>query len=246
MKIKCLSCSAEIDESAKVCPGCGYQRELAPPTLDLSGVTRPKSVIGLIVCFLVDRTGSSDEFANGIKTMIRKTLETIEPRIETLRVSVVTYGDEDEGQHPEFLCQQVTSDESLEQVGGIVFSGGGLPRESHESAVEFAAENVPWAESRKEARNALVVFSTAETKPTKSGRSAKEIGEILGAKNVQFFCVVEPYPFHYDMCDGCNGLVFSISNDPDPSDIEKIGGQLAATLTASATSGTAAPATVTV
>ncbi len=232
MKTTCPSCQAENSETNAVCEHCGYQFDLGgKASVNLAGVSRPKMMIKIILCFLIDRTGSSDQFKAGIRRMCKMTLDALASRAQSVEIAIVTYGDKDEGQHPEIVKEGLSPADAESAIGDIIFGGGGPPKENHLCGYEYAAQKVKWAASKAEGRNALVAFSTADTKPAVSGQTSKAIGENIVAKNIALFSVAEPYPFLCKLSDAANGFLFTISNDPSDEDIQTIAGKLAASVT---------------
>ncbi len=125
-KIICPSCFAEADSDKGWCDGCGLQfTGASTPTIPTTPVRRPKSQAELGLAFLIDRTGSSKQFATGIQLFLKLILEAIVSKVRSTKVSVLTYGDLDEGQDMVLLMDRGSPDQALNDAKGIAFSRGG-------------------------------------------------------------------------------------------------------------------------
>ncbi len=235
MNTNCPTCGQEVPETENLCSSCGFQ--FATSTSSNIGtspkVQRPKSHVKLVLAFLVDRTGSSKQFSSGILSMMKGIVQELKAKINTIQTSIITYGDEDEGQMPILLTDNATVDQALQDAEMIDFNGGGDPSESHLCGLEYALKTINWEPKSRMTCNVVVWFSTADTKPTSSGRSPQDLGQEIDDKKILHYSICEPQPFHYDITSEGGGLIFPISNTPDSADISKITDQVAKSISSS-------------
>jgi hypothetical protein len=192
----------------------------------------------------VDRTGSSQRFAQGmIKTLPIITTQ-IEGKARKLSVWLQSHGDEDYGQDPVLLTNGGTAEQASKDLAKVVFEGGGDAEEHHLSAIEDLANSIPWTADPKKARGALLAFMTADSKPAGSGQTARELGESLRRRGLLLYLICEPTAQFQELCDGAGGLMFPISNDPDPKEMQKIAGQLSASIVQTIATGGTVPLAV--
>ncbi|EDL57290.1 hypothetical protein PM8797T_16760 [Gimesia maris DSM 8797] len=189
----------------------------------------------------VDRTGSSQQFADGILKSVPLITDQIEAKARNLTVWLQSHGDEDYDQHPVLLTNGGTAVQAIKDLSHIVFAGGGDAPEHHLSGIEELANSVPWNADPQQARGALLALTTADSKPTGSGRSARELGEALRSRGLLLYLICEPAPQMKELCEGAGGLMFPICNDPDPKEMQKIAGQLSASIVQTIATGGTVP-----
>ena len=183
----------------------------------------------MLLAFLIDITGSTGRFAAGVVEAIRMILGQITARVRGLSIYLYGGGDLDCGQECTLLASGVPVAEAIATVERLSFQGGGDSEETHADSVETVITTTPW-ELDRQWRNVLVVFLTADSKPSRSGLTTRQLGEKLQRQGIQLFVVAEDYPFARDLVDAAAGLFFPISNNPDPTQMQQIAGAISQTL----------------
>jgi hypothetical protein len=244
MQIPCPYCQSFVEDSAACCSACGSNLQRAPQMSVVRPAGRPKMQSDVELSLLVDRTGSSHRFSRGIVNSVPIITEQIERKARKLTVWLQSHGDEDYGQFPVLLTNGGTAEQALRDLRTIVFEGGGDEEEHHLSAIENMANSVPWTADPKKARGALLAFMTADSKPAGSGQSARELGESLRNRGLLLYLICEATPQFRELCEGAGGLMFPISNDPDPKEMQKIAGQLSASIVQTIATGGTVPLVV--
>lgn len=241
MQIPCQFCQSPVDHTASSCSACGSNFHSAPQMSVIRPAGRPKMQVEVELAITVDRTGSSLRFAQGIGKSVPIITSQIEGKARKLTVWLQSHGDEDYGQSPVLLTNGGTADQASQDLSKIVFDGGGDAEEHHLSAIEELANSVPWNADPKNARGALLAFMTADSKPAGSGQSARELGESLRSRGLLLYLICEETPQFRELCKGAGGLMFPISNDPDPKEMQKIAGQLSASIVQTIATGGTVP-----
>jgi len=242
----CPSCQAQVDASANVCPSCGWRFNMSSGKLSPSIVcpaTRPKIQCQVDLAATVDRTGSSECFQVGIPKTYEMIVSQVKAKAREVNCWLGSHGDIDEGQDFIIHTDAGTREQAIEDIKKIYYGGGGDISEHHLDAIESLLNRVPWTDDLTRARGAIIAFMTADTKPAKSGVSAASLGKQIKDKGILLYLVCELTPTLNDLASAAEGLVFQISNNPDPSEIQKIAAQLAASIVATVASGGTVPMT---
>jgi hypothetical protein len=205
---------------------------------------RPKMPVEVELGITIDRTGSSQQFAQGIAKSIPIITSQIEAKARSLVVWLQSHGDEDYGQDPVLLTNGGTAEQAVKDVSKIVYEGGGDAEEHHLSGIEELSNSVPWNSDTRKARGALLAFMTADSKPAGSGRTPRELGETLRSRGLLLYLICEPTKQFQDLCDAAGGMMFPITNDPDPKEMQKIAGQLSASIVQTIATGGTVPLAV--
>ena len=243
----CPSCQSQIDTSADVCPSCGWRFNTSPSKPGASIVrpaTRPKIQCEVDLATTVDRTGSSERFQMGIPKTYETIVNQVRAKARSVKCWLASHGDLDEGQDFIIHTDAGTPEQAIEDIKKITYGGGGDPPENHLDAIEELLKRVPWTADPSRARGAILAFMTADTKPAKSGISAAELGKQIKDKGILLYLVCEPTPTLQELAAAAEGLVFQITNNPDPAELQKIASQLAASIVATVASGGTVPMTV--
>ncbi len=246
MSTECPSCRKELSQPRPAhCPYCGWRFEpkAGAPVLT-KPAPRPKLPVDLVLAVDIDRTGSSSRFQEGIDRSLEQILPALEHKVASVKGFLWSHGDLDEGQQPVLLTDGAGAGQMLADAKTIVYDGGGDPPEHHCDAVENLLQNVPWAAQTRAGRGAIIGFMTAYSKPARSGRSAREIGEKVARKGILFYLICEPTPTLAELCEAAGGLMFRISNDPEPEQMQAIAAQVGASIVASVTAGSTVPLSV--
>lgn len=245
MELKCPSCGENVEVSrGGTCPKCAWQFENEPaaaPRVQIRPAARPKVLPKVDVALTVDRTGSTDPFAEGLQKMSRDVLKLIESKALALKVWLQTHGDRDEGMMEALLTDGGTADQAIADLGTVIFEGGGDPAESHADAVELLMNRVPWNANPLESRGAIIAILTADSKPAQSGHSAAQIGEEIRRRNLLLYVVAQRTPILNELVKAADGLFFEISNTPSKDEVEQIANQLAASIIQTASGSATRP-----
>jgi len=243
----CPSCQEPCDPSADTCPSCGWRfnRTVGRPGPSIvRPAVRPKIQCEVDLATTVDRTGSSERFQTGIPRTYEMIVSQVRAKARSVKCWLQSHGDLDEGQKPIIHTDGGTPDQAVKDIKKISYGGGGDPPEHHLDAVESLLKCVPWTADPSRARGAIIAFMTADTKPARSGISAAALGREINKKGILLYLVCEPTATLQELASGAEGLVFQISNNPDPSEMQKIAAQLAASIVATVASGATVPMTV--
>lgn len=245
--MNCPSCQVQVEASAATCPSCGWRFVTdglkAGPSL-VRPAARPKVQCEVEWATTVDRTGSSKAFEVGIPMTFEIVAKQLAAKARSVKCWVASHGDLDEGQDFVIHTDAGTPEQAIEDVKKIVFGGGGDPPENHLDAVESLLNKVPWTANPARARGAILAFTTADTKPARSGISARDLGAEIKRRGILLYLVCEPTPTLQDLVSAAEGLMFQISNSPDPAELQRIAAQLAASIVATVASGSTVPMTV--
>jgi hypothetical protein len=237
----CASCGKKINDGSITCPGCGWQNSGKGPKPIVKAVARPKIQVIVQCGMTIDRTGSSGAFRDGIPLTAAGILTPIAAKALDVKVWLQTHGDLDENQQVILLGDGISVEEAINEVKKVEYDGGGGPEETHLDAIETLLDTVPWANNPHTTRGAIVGMMTADTKPARSGVSASELGERIKQQGVLFYLVCEPTPTLQELSDAADGMLFEISNTPDASELQKIAGQISASIVATVRSGSTVP-----
>ena len=244
METYCPSCQTTIDlATSDVCPGCGWKFNPAGASLTtiVKPAARPKIPVEVDLAATVDRTGSSEQFQAGIPMTYEIIVKQLAAKARSVRCWLQSHGDLDDGQDHVLHTDDGTPDQAVADIKTIKYGGGGDPPESHLDAIEHLTNMMPWTADPTRSRGAILAFLTADAKPTKSGISARELGEAIRRQGILFYLVCEPTPTLQELVNAAGGLMFEITNNPDPGDLQKIAGQLAASIVATVQGGDTVP-----
>jgi len=243
----CPSCQSQVDVSMDVCPSCGWKFNTSaskPVPLIVHPAARPKIQSEVELATTVDRTGSSERFQTGIPLTYETIVWQVQAKARTVKCWVASHGDLDEGQDFIIHTDAGTPEQAIEDIKKISYGGGGDPPEHHLDAIHELLIRVPWTSDLSRARGAILAFMTADSKPAKSRISAAELGKQIKDKGILLYLVCEPTPTLQELASAAEGLVFQISNNPDPTEMQKIAAQLAASIVATVASGGTVPMAV--
>ena len=245
--LSCPSCQTDCGPAVRnVCSNCGWQFNhtahggSGPPPL-VRAATRPKIQVELTLAIAVDRTGSSDQFKAGIPLTAETILNVVTAKTAKVTCLVQSHGDLDEGQEMVLVTDCGTPDLALADIKSITYGGGGDPAEHHLDAIENLLNTVPLESDPSRARGAILAFMTADTKPTRSGVSAAQLGKEIQRRGVLLYLVCESTPQLKELCDAAGGLMFEVSNTPDAEDLKRIGTALGASIVATTAAGRTKP-----
>lgn len=243
---ECPSCKSMVADNVDTCPGCGWQFNVGIGKGGVSIVppaVRPKLPCEVQIAITDDRTGSSNQFKVGIPITVEGILTPVVAKAREVKVWFQTHGDLDEGQDMVLLVDGGSVEDAKKAVKTVVYEGGGDPPEHHLDAVERLLTTVPWIADPRKARGAIVLLATADSKPARSGKTARQIGEEIKQKGLLLYLVVEETPQLRELCDAAEGWLFPISNTPDPKDLQQIASKVAASITQVAGLGATVPLT---
>lgn len=237
--------TASADHSRSLSPAADTQTGIVPCQAIVQPVRRvnkiqPEVIIGIAK----DITGSSGPFAEGTHRSTELILRAVSAKARLVRGYQLTYGDEDCGQCPVLITNDGTVEQVLADSAHITYGGGGDAPEHHLSGIRELVNVVPWPTDPRKGRGAVVVFMTADTKPDATGMTGRQLGEEIRARGLLCYLVCEPYPFAEELVDAAQGLMFPITNNPDPGQMQRIAAQLSASILATVGAGATRPMTV--
>jgi len=243
MSKSCPSCQASVKKNDDTCKVCGWSFKDSPQKTNavVRPAARPKIQADIEVAFAIDRTGSSKQFATGIPVTAELILKQLEARARKVTCRVQTHGDQEEGQMPILVIEDATVDQTIEEIKKITYEGGGDPAEHHLDGIEHLLNTTPWSLDPSQSRGAILAFLTADSKPATSGASADEIGQKIKDQGILLYLVCQPTKSLQELVDAADGLLFEITNKPDPDDLQRIAGQLATSIVSTVGSGATAP-----
>jgi hypothetical protein len=246
-EIYCPSCQKPCDAAVDTCPSCGWRSNRMVgrqgPSIVRPAV-RPKLQCEVDLATTVDRTGSSECFQTGIPKTFEMIVSQVGAKARSVKCWLQSHGDLDEGQKSIIHTDGGTPDQAIKDIKKISYGGGGDAEEHHLDAVESLLHRVPWTADPSRARGAIIGFTTADTKPARSGISAAALGREINEKGILLYLVCEPTATLQELAAAAGGLVFQISNSPDPADMQRIASQLAASIVATVASGATVPMSV--
>jgi hypothetical protein len=196
------------------------------------------------VAATVDRTGSSKSFEVGIPLTFETIVRQLAAKARSVKCWLASHGDLDEGQDFVVHTDGGTPDQAIADIKKISYGGGGDAEEHHLDAVESLLNKVPWTANPARARGAILAFTTADSKPARSGISACDLGAEIRRRGILLYLVCEPTPTLHDLVKSAEGLMFQITNSPNPAELQKIAAQLAASIVATVATGGTVPLTV--
>lgn len=236
--MQCPSCHEEItDPSSDVCQYCGLKLNISNhqnsiPQVKPAGRTKLPETLDFVA--LIDRTGSSRAYAQGIPLTHEKILNSVKNIVVDVKCSTASYGDKDEGMPYVLHSDGVDTATAINDVKQIVFEGGGVPHEHHLDGIEETVNLIPWQQDHSKGRGVLIVFSTADTKPATSGITAAELGKKIKDKKILLYLVTDGlYPYVHDLLKEANAFHMPISNSPDPEELNDLANRLTASIQAS-------------
>lgn len=250
MNFECPNCKSTIGLNADGnCSACNCSigkttTSFQKQTTLIRPAPRPKLQVEVDVAITIDRTGSSLKFQTGIPQTVDIILPHLQAKARSLKVWVQSHGDEDFGQHPVMHTAGGSAEQALADVRAITYGGGGDSPEHHLDGIHTLLTSVPWTADPRRARGAIIAFLTAETKPSRLGVSAAQIGKQFAERGLLLYLICEPTDTLRELVNAASGLMFEISNSPDPAQLQKIAAQLAASVVATVSSGSTVPMTV--
>lgn len=245
--MRCISCQSQFTASDGLCPHCGFNHhvELQASSAMLT-VVKPKTrlQVDLTLAICTDRTGSSTAFSQGITMMHRAFVEPIAQKVAGLTLWHQTHGDR-ESDEQEIMITDGTREVAryLADAGRISFAGGGDAEETHLDGVEAILRRVPWPPpADKSRRGALVVFVNADSKPTRSGVTAAELGARVRQLGILLYVVSdEEYPCWKELVSTAGGVLLPLTNDPRIEDCQQVAAKLGQSVEMTVASGARMP-----
>ncbi len=240
----CKSCGGIIADATQTkCPKCGQQLQPADDAGRVINRTlaRPRISAELDFATTVDRTGSSLAFQLGIPLAYEKIVRGIEQMVRDVKLYLFSHGDLECNEETILLTNGGNAEQAVADVKRIAYGGGGDAEETHLDAIEHAMNHVPWRNRPNKSRSALLAFLTDDSKPCRSGLTPKQLGEELKQRNILLYLICQPTPILSELVDAAGGLMFAISNSPDPKELEQIANQLTASIHAATSTSTTMP-----
>jgi len=243
MSKQCPSCQASVKKADDTCSVCGWSFTDTSQKTNavIRPAARPKIQTEIELAFDIDRTGSSKQFATGIPVTAELILKQLQEKARKITCQVQTHGDQDEGQMPILAIEDATVEKAIEEIRKITYEGGGDPSEHHLDGIEHLLNTTPWSLDPSKSRGAILAFLTADSKPATSGATPSEIGQKIKEQGILLYLVCQPTKTLRELVEAAEGLLFEITNKPDPIDLQRIAGQLAASIVSTVGSGATAP-----
>lgn len=244
----CGGCQTVVMDGAGPCPKCGQLVKDGvgtPARTIVRPAGRPRLPVEVEIAYDIDVTGSSDAFKVGIAKSVEIVNAEVGAKARSVKVWVVTHGDEEFGQMPGVVTAGGTPEDALADVKRIVFGGGEDDPETHLSGIEYAFTTTPWTQDPRLARGALVSFLTDDTKPLASGKSARQLGEEIRSRGVLLYLVCQETPALRELAEGAGGMIVPLSNDPSREELARVSAAVAASITATVGAGSTVPLSAT-
>jgi hypothetical protein len=246
MLVNCPSCQQAVPAASPTCPNCGWNfnpaGSLVRPSL-VKPAARPKIQVEVDLGITVDRTGSSAPFSTGIPITLETILKQVAAKARSVRCWLQSHGDLDLGEQMVLHTDGGTPEQAIADIKQITYDGGGDPPEHHLDAIEHLVSTVPWIADPSRARGAILGFMTADTKPARSGVTARQLGEAIKQRGLLLYLVCEPMPALDELIRAASGMMFAISNAPNPTDLQRIAAQMSASILATVAKGGTTPMT---
>jgi hypothetical protein len=242
--MNCPGCNCQIGSSIdRNCPNCGWQFNYVKgiDTPIIGSLARPKQVCEVDLATTVDRTGSSIEFETGIQTTYEMIISSVAAHVQNLRLFLYSHGDLDEGQEIILHTDGGSPEVAIDDIKHVKFGGGGDVKEHHLDAIEYLMNHVPWRSIPGRSHSSILAFMTADSKPCKSGMTVRQLGEEIKKRKVLLYAICEQTPLLDELVRAAGGLMFAISNSPDPGELQVIASQLSASITGSIASKATMP-----
>lgn len=245
MNTYCQVCQGQLDGNG-ACPNCGPKAGSAAGVGQFQFKPSRQRLLPTSVTLVgdLDRTESTTPFSAAIPKVFQGVARGLAERITDITYDVWTHGDLDCHETPVQLCHHVGMDEAINALKSIVFEGGGDLPETHADQLENLLAVTQWGSDPLKSRNILLMFATDETKPSRSGKSMKQIGAEFKAKGVFLFLVCQETPSLREIVDAAGGYLIPISTDPDEAETKRVVSQLTASITATATRAATIPLSV--
>lgn len=232
----CNICQSELDNSGK-CPNCS-QKAGAPPGAGQFQMkpARPRRIPSSVVMSVaVDGTGSTGLYCTAVPAIFERLARGLAEKIADIIYDVWRHGDLDCKEYPVQLCTHVGIDEAIAAIKAIVYDGGGDLPETHADQLENVLAVTLWGADPLKSKNILLMYATDDTKPTRSGKSMKQLGADFKAKGVFLFLVCQETTSLREIVDAAGGYLIPISTTPDEAEIKKVVAQLTASIAATVT-----------
>jgi hypothetical protein len=238
----CLSCQNMVDESERVCSFCGHSFS-SDNRITLSRIVpapKPKVSANVEIYTLDDYTQSSDRFAAGIPLTFDLIIRDVVLKARSVTCSLQLHGDLDEEQPITLVADRVSPAECLDELRMVRYDGGGDPPEHHLDAVLHAMRTGGYS-FMPGTRRVMLLFCTADSKPSREGKSPEEIGEMLKSRGVLLYAICESAPRINAFIEAAKGYHEPISNSPDTERLRQIAKSISASIIKTVASGATVP-----
>lgn len=188
----------------------------------------------MALCSVVDATGSSQPFSQGIQTICQEAAQQISKQIAVLKLGLHISRDLECDRDANFSLGYDLSPEQLaHQLSSLTFEGGGDDEETQFDAVLTAARDYPWPTERT-ARRVMLLCSSSSSKPTRDARDAAALAAELVQMNIKVVVVAPNGVNLHELATLTGGISLELSKTPQPSDVQRITSMLTRTLTQAA------------
>lgn len=228
----CPSCRGRISASADACPSCGSTQGQNYRSVILPGPKQLRIPVHLCLAVLTDATGSSAQFAEGVRQMGSMFVKPVAAKVAGLTIYHQIHRDLDYGEQAQMISAGVNAEQFLRDAERVVFEGGGDGAETHFDAMEEALVKVPWpTEQSRRYRSAMIVFANAPSKPSRSGRSPSQIGEAIAKRGIDLYLIVESDCAWKELAKPSEAYLFPITNSPTADECARVAQKLGASIT---------------
>lgn len=194
------------------------------------GVAR-KLPTALSLVPIIDATGSSQAFCQGIQTVCSETAESLSKTMADFKLGLHISRDLEFDRDANFsLGQDLTVPEFKNNLSRIVFEGGGDALETQFDAVQTVAQTYPW-NLVPTARRAIVLCSSSGSKPTRDGKDGAGLAQELNAMNIKVIVIAPMGVNLHVLAAATRGASLDLTNTPQPEDIQQVTKVLTRTLT---------------
>lgn len=204
----------------------------------LDGIKR-KLPTALTLSTIVDATGSSSAFSEGIKKICSESAEKLFQTMASFNVGLHICRDLEYDRDANFsLGYDMTLDSFKNNLSRIVFEGGGDALETQWDSVQTVVQTYPW-DLTPTARRAIVLCSSSGSKPTRDGKDAMQLATELNALNIKAIVIAPNDVNLHELAAATNGASLELTNTPTEADVQQVTQVLTRTLTQMAHSGDA-------
>jgi hypothetical protein len=243
----CQFCGTPLTANQGGCPACGSNTvgssiagsavvSPAIPTLQ-----RRKIPVCLENATVVDRTASSQPFANATLLMVASILNGVSSKAAEVKCWLQSHGDRDYGETEILHSDGVQPKQLVEDLMQIEFAGGGDPAETHLDAIECLANTVPFTSNPRIARGVLLAFMTDDSKRLRSGKSPEQLGEELYNRGLLTYMVCEPRPRLDRFAQAAQALVIPINKNPSQDLVRDVVARVSASIVQTLSTGGTVP-----
>lgn len=180
---------------------------------------------------MIDGTGSSAAFGNGIKTIVTYLVDELPKHVGTAVCGLHIGKDRDfDHDHDVNVGDALTADEIKNNLGLLTFSGGGDELETQLDSVWEVARNTAWT-LELGTRKVIYVCSSSDSKPTQGGWNAQRVGEEVANLGIKILVIAPVGLALHDMATFSGGMSIPLSDNPSVTELQAVCKHLTKTMT---------------